>query len=94
MYYDALANDKGEHAEHFRMKGIPNDTIKDYANKHFNGNVKDLYMYLYEGNSINFDLNATKINFKMEKTGEILHNNKFLRTVKATAERSETVETK
>ena len=94
MYYDALANDKGEHAEHFRMKGIPNDTIKDYANKHFNGNVKDLYMYLYEGNSINFDLNATKVNFKMEKTGEILHNNKFLRTVKATAERSETVETK
>lgn len=85
MYYDALENDKGEHAEHFRMKGIPNDTIRDYANKHFNGNVKDLYLYLYEGNSITFDLNATKVNFKMEKTGEILHNNKFLRTVKATA---------
>lgn len=84
MYYDALENDKGEHAEHFRMKGIPGDTIRDYANKHFKGNVKDLYLYLYEGNSITFDLNATKVNFKMEKTGEILHNNKFLRTVKAT----------
>lgn len=88
MYYDALENDKGEHSEHFRMKGIPNDTIKDYANKHFKGNVKDLYLYLYEGNSITFDLNATKVNFKMEKTGEILHNNKFLRTVKATAEKA------
>ena len=56
MYYDELKNDKGEHAEHFRMKGIPNDVIIDYANKKFNGNVKALYMYLYNGNSIEFNL--------------------------------------
>ena len=31
MYYDALENDKGEKAEHFRMKGIPSDTIKREA---------------------------------------------------------------
>ena len=85
MYYDALENSKGEHAEHFRMKGIPNDVIKDYANKHFNGNVKALYMYLYEGNEIEFDLTATKISFQMEKTGEILHKHNFNRKVRATA---------
>ena len=85
MYYDELKNDKGEHAEHFRMKGIPNDVIIDYANKNFNGNVKALYMYLYEGHNIEFDLTATKITFQMEKTGEILHKNEFSRNVKATA---------
>ena len=31
MYYDALENDKGEKAEHFRMKGIPSVTIKREA---------------------------------------------------------------
>ena len=67
------------------MKGIPNDVIIDYANKNFNGNVKALYMYLYEGHNIEFDLTATKITFQMEKTGEILHKNEFSRNVKATA---------
>ena len=85
MYYDELKNDKGEHAEHFRMKGIPNDVIVDYADKKFNGNVKALYMYLYNGGSIEFDLTATKTTFQMEKTGEILHKNEFNRKVKATA---------
>ena len=85
MYYDELKNDNGERAEHFRMKGIPNDVIVDYANKNFNGDVKALYMYLYNGNSIEFDLTATKITFQMEKTGEILHKSEFIRNVKATA---------
>ena len=86
MYYDALENAAGQHAEHFRMKGIPNDVIKDYANKNFNGNVRALYEYLYEeGNYIEFDLLSTKVSFQMEKTGEIIHRNQFKRKVKATA---------
>ena len=85
MYYDALENDKGEHAEHFRMKGIPSDTIKRYAEKNFNGSVKELYLFLYNGGSIDFDLADGKTMFQMEKTGEILHKNEFKRVVKATA---------
>ena len=85
MYYDALENDKGEHAEHFRMKGIPTDTIKRYAQKHFNGSVKALYMYIYNGGSIDFDLADGKTMFQMEKTGEILHKNEFKRSVRPTA---------
>ena len=85
MYYDELTNDNKQHAEHFRMKGIPNNVIIDHANKYFKGSVKTLYEYLYEGNEITFDLNAVAIRFIMEKTGEIKHKNKFKRRVKATA---------
>ena len=84
MYYDELTNDKGEHAEHFRMKGIPNNVIINHAKQYFNNSVKSLYEYLYEGNEITFNLNATAVRFVMEKTGEIKHKNKFLRKVKPT----------
>ena len=90
MYYDELTNDKGGHAEHFRMKGIPNNVIVNHANEFFNGSVKELYEYLYKGNEITFNLNSTNIRFVMEKTGEIKHKNKFLRKVKATSPRNET----
>ena len=85
MYYDELTNDAGEHAEHYRMKGIPNDLIKEKAIEKFNGSVKSLYVYLYNGGELEFDLAATKIRFQMEKTGEILHKHDFKRKVKATA---------
>jgi hypothetical protein len=85
MYYDELTNDAGEHSEHYRMKGIPGDLIKEKAIEEFNGSVKELYIYLYNGGELEFDLAATKIRFQMEKTGEILHKHEFKRKVKATA---------
>ena len=85
MYYDELMNDEGNKAEHFRMKGIPNNVIIDHANKHFNNSVKALYEYLFDGNEILFDLTTTSVRFKMEKTGEIKHKNNFKRRVKCTA---------
>ena len=88
MYYDELTNDVGEHAEHYRMKGIPGDLIKEKAIEEFNGSVKELYLYLYDGGELEFDLAATKIRFQMEKTGEILHKHEFKRKVKATAPRA------
>ena len=69
MYYDELTNHKQQHAEHFRMKGIPNNVIKHHANKYFKGSIKALYGHLYEVNEITFDLNAVAIRFVMEKTG-------------------------
>ena len=85
MYYDELTNSNNEHAEHFRMKGIPNNVIINHANKYFDGSVKALYEYLYKGNEITFNLNSTNIRFVMEKTGEIKHKHKFMRKVKATS---------
>ena len=84
MYYDALTNVNGEKAEHYRMKGIPNDVIKKKAKSHFGGKIKTLYEYIYEGGNITFDLAAAKVVFQMEKTGEILHRNRFTRNVKST----------
>ena len=85
MYYDELSNSHGEHAEHFRMKGIPNAVIIDHARKYFENSVKNHYEFLYEGNEITFDLNSVAIRFDMQKTGEISHKNKFLRKIKATS---------
>ena len=87
MYYDELTNDKGEKAEHYRMKGIPGDVVGKYADDHFNGNVKALYVYMYNGGEIEFNLlngRSNHVRFQMEKTGEILHKNKFTRKVKCT----------
>ena len=67
------------------MKGIPNNIIKHPASNHFKGSVKALYLYLFDGKEITFDLNTVAIRFIMEKTGEISHKNKFMRCVKATA---------
>ena len=67
------------------MKGIPSNIIKNKANKEFGGSVKALYMYLYEGHELEFDLTDDKVCFQMEKTGEILHKHEFKRKVRATA---------
>ena len=85
MYYDELTNTQGGHAEHFRMKGIPNAVIVEHANKYFNNSVKSLYEHMYEGNEITFNLNSVCVRFEMNKIGEIKHKNKFIRKVKATS---------
>jgi hypothetical protein len=84
MYYDKLTNSKGEFAEHFRMKGIPNNVIIDHVNKNFGGKVENLYRYMFEGHSIVFDLMSCQVRFAMEKTGKISHVDEFKRRVKAT----------
>ena len=52
MYYDELTNNKNQRAEHFKMKGIPNNAIIDHANKYFEESVT---LQLYEGNEKIFD---------------------------------------
>ena len=48
IYYDLLRNDKGQTAEHLRLKGIPSETIINHANKYFKGRVKN-YIKHYTG---------------------------------------------
>ena len=85
MYYDLLENDKGETAEHYRLKGIPQQCIKNTAAKLFQGSVKALYEALYNGESIDFDLLDGKVCMVMDKSGHVHYKSSFNRAVKATA---------
>ena len=85
MYYDKLINDNGETAEHFRLKGVPQQCIINTANKRFNGNVQSLYEALYDGESIDFDLLDGKVCMVMDKSGHVYYKSNFSRNVKATA---------
>ena len=67
------------------MKGIPNNVIINHAKEHFNNSVRDLYLHLYKGGSIKFDLTSCAVRFDMKRSGEILHKNEFVRNIKATA---------
>ena len=85
MYYDLLENDKGETAEHYRLKGIPQQCIKNTAKKLFQGSVQVLYEALYNGESIDFDLLDGKVCMVMDKSGHVHYKSAFNRAVKATA---------
>jgi hypothetical protein len=86
MYCDRLINDKGETALHYRLKGIPQQVIKNHADKHFGGDIISLYEYLYEdGHSINFNLLDGKVCMMYSKTGDVMCRREFMRKVSATA---------
>lgn len=54
-----------EKAHHIRLKGIPAAVIIDYAKKN-NITIWDLYMKLYEGEEITFNIASCKVSFKFE----------------------------
>ena len=85
MYYDKLINDDGETAEHFRLKGVPQQCIINTAAKRFNGSVQALYEALYNGEEIEFDLLDGKVCMVMDKRGNVHYKSAFNRAVKATA---------
>ena len=86
MYYDKLINDLGETAEHYRLKGIPQQCIKNTADKRYNGSVQALYEALYGGDSIEFDLLDGKVCMVMDRRGNVNYKASFDRCVKATSE--------
>ena len=86
MYYDKLVNDNGETAEHYRLKGIPQQCIKNTADKRYNGSVQALYEALYSGDSIEFDLLDGKVCMVMDRRGHVNYKSSFDRKVKATSE--------
>ncbi len=87
MYYDKLENDEGKTAEHYRLKGIPQDAIRRTADKYFNGSVQKLYMFLFEGNELAFDLLDGRVSFKFLRSGQVQYIDNFKRNVKATSEK-------
>ena len=54
-YVDLLEDEKGNKAYHIRMKGIPQEVIKREAEKR-NITIEDLYMLMYNGEEITFNL--------------------------------------
>ena len=85
MYYDKLINDDGETAEHFRLKGVPQQCIINTAAKRYNGSVQALYEALYNGEEIEFDLLDGKVCMVMDRRGNVHYKSNFSRNVKATA---------
>ena len=54
-YVDLLEDEKGNTSYHIRMKGIPQEVIKREAEKR-NITIEDLYMLMYKGEEITFNL--------------------------------------
>ena len=81
-YYDKLTNEDGEIAEHFRLKGIPQDVVEQTARRQFHNRIDKLYEHLHAGNEITFDLLCTRDRFKFTKTFMVVNMNDFIRRIK------------
>jgi len=93
IYLDVLTN--GERNEdHMKMKGIPNETIKEYVEEHnleeregkkddkYVKSIEDLYLKLYHGEAIEFNLvSQNHPRFRCSKTKLMYSLPSMLRTV-------------
>jgi hypothetical protein len=80
VYYDLITNEKGEYAEHFRCKGIPQSAIQGYC-KDNNISVFELYYNVVRGKSYVIDIAKYTTSFNMGKNGKITNNESFTRTM-------------
>ncbi len=72
-------NGNTKYGYHFRCKGVSAKSIEYYANKHFNGNIIDLYSC---GHPITFDLLCNgQIKFEYKNGEGVFTNKEFTRTV-------------
>ena len=80
-YIDVLEDEEGNHGYHMRMKGIPQPVINNYCKD--NGiTPEDLYMLLYMGQEITFDLLNGSNCFRKNKYYEQYTPASFMRKVK------------
>ena len=84
MYTDILTDSSNEIDYMIRGKGLTQTSIKQAAKRM--GGVKELYTYLYEGNSVAFDLAENQASFKMNKNMTISTNAHFIRNIRTTYE--------
>ena len=82
MYTDILTDSSNEIDYMIRGKGLTQTSIKQAAKRM--GGIKELYEYLYEGNSVAFDLAENQASFKMNKNMTISTNTHFIRNVRTT----------
>jgi hypothetical protein len=79
-YLDVLVNENGDEAYHIRLKGIPEPVIYFEA-KRRGISVEELYMLMYNGQAIEFDLLEGKTCFRKTKTFEYFTPEEFKRKV-------------
>ena len=64
-YYDIITNDTGKEEEHYRLKAISKEAFLYYC-KENNCSIRDIYIKLYNGESVRFDLRCGGNAFKIE----------------------------
>lgn len=85
-YYDKIiCNSKNETTDHIRMKGITHKAILKYC-KDKNISISQLYLNLYNGSSVEFNLSEVRPIFKLNRNLTIVSDNAFTRRVKYTVE--------
>ncbi|MDR1818741.1 MAG: DNA polymerase [Methanobrevibacter sp.] len=80
-YIDILVNEDGDIDYHIRMKGIGLQVIQTHCLNH-KITPKDIFLKLYEGESIEFNMLEGGTSFKKTKTYQQKNPDKFNRTVK------------
>lgn len=65
--------------EHIRLKGVPNSSVIDAAN--LNGGIEALFMDLYNGDEVTFNLLAGSVRFQRNKDYSYTTKNEFNRSV-------------
>ena len=85
-YIDKLRFTDGTYGYMSRAKGIPQLTRYLEAEENFDSDIMKMYEYLYEGNTIEFDLLKGSTKFKFNSNQTITNLDKFPRTLKTTYE--------
>ena len=93
MYLDVLESPTSGKHLHIRMKGIPEQVIKNHAEKYFKAtgseatgsDVEALYEHIYNGGNVEFNLLDGKVCMKASRAGTIEYVPKFSRKVRATS---------
>jgi hypothetical protein len=80
-YLDLLEDEAGNNAYHIRMKGIPEQVLLNYCKNH-GLSVEELYLKLYDGEMVMFDLTDGCNCFRKTKTFDQVTLNKFSRRVR------------
>ena len=80
-YLDILEDNIGNTGYHIRLKGIPNKCILNYCSKN-KISVEELYMKLYNGETITFNILDGSQGFKKTSTFEQTNRKEFTRNIK------------
>ena len=80
-YLDILVDENGNEGYHIRAKGLPTQTIINTA-KRMNITLEELYMKLYDGEEITFDLLLDNNCFRKTKCYQQINLSQFIRRIK------------
>ena len=81
-YLDILTNEDKEEQCHIRLKGIPEAVIRGKAEESYGGDIEALYEDLFDGKTVEFDLNRYGPHFKINPNMTIESFKEFKRNIK------------